>query len=682
MASPPRLLRVDPGVQNHVGVPIVFTVTAESMQPQSIRLRLRNDKGTILNEREAIINGKRCMVVQYTPGESGMREYRIELQAAAGTGNLAATRPIYDLYADVQDVVVHVAGPPKILIVDPFPDEAVMLKSAIAPLHIGVDICDATSFPDIISDYAAVILNDLSGNELTDQARATLKQFVHSGGGLIFIGGENCVASRWKTNPLAELLPFTITPPTARIAVERPKVAVCYVLDRSGSMSGALGGGVSKLDIVKASVQASLRDLPDEAVVSVVVFDGKPDVVVPPTPLSQRTQIQNLLDKVQVGGGTNMPLAIGDALDTLRKCEGEKYMVVLTDGQTEAPPSDNWQSYLDEAAAGKVHWTSIAVGADADTALMKRLADGSNGSYYFCGDGNQIPKVFVTQARTVRRKASATAQPFSPKPGPAIDHLKDIPPLSIPQLRDSLSTDAKPGTDTILIGRDATPLLSQWRYGLGTVIAFASDAKGAWSEKWVRWDGTSRFWSQVVQKCLRPPAPFHITAETRDAGDQVQFVFAAIDDDGRPLADLTCQATIAEVGNRKVLPADTDAVQWSSPRSGEYVACVSVAPGSATRMLQAQLTDSKGHEVIFAASLTGRRSPEISAGTGPDQNVLQAIAQAGHGVVSRDASQLAAAYRAPIDRNRIVLTPVWPYVLGLAVALWLLDILIRKLTSV
>src|SRR5690606_17159363 len=46
---------------------------------------------------------------------------------------------------------------------------------------------------------------------------------------------------------------------------------------------------------------------------------------------------------------------------------------------------------------------------------------------------------------------------------------------------------------------EGDPLLASWRYGLGRVVAFASDADGPWAQAWARDEDDGRIWSQVVR---------------------------------------------------------------------------------------------------------------------------------------------------------------------------------------
>ena len=672
LATPPRLLRIDPGIQNHVGLPITFTISVESVQSQRLQVRLLDALDHILDQRDLVVQGKRCLVLQHTPQAGGLTNYRVEIMTPPAQGS---RQP---LLADSEQAAVQVEGPPRVLFLDPFPDELQPLKGAVVPLKLDIEAADPASFRGDLTSYAAVILSDFSGRELSSDQRGALTRYVEAGGGLVFIGGGNCMPQRWMNHSLAALLPFTIQEKKRPVAEEKPKISICYVLDRSGSMQAPLGAGANKLDIVKASVHASLRDLPDTAMVSIIVFDDQFDMVVPPTPLSKRDEIEQKLDTVVIGGGTNMGPAIGKAMDTLATTAADKYIVVLTDGQTNAPPTGGWDPYTREATARKIHWTSIAIGPDADVTLMKGLANATGGTYYFCPAGDQIPKVFIAQARTVRRKAEDTDLPFRPVPGPAVNQLKSITAANIPELKSSLSTSTRPGTDIILLGRDRQPLLAAWHYGLGMVVAFGSDAKGVWSEKWMPWQDFPAFWSQIVQKCLRVPSPLHAKVQTLDTADGLTVVFTVTDDHGNPAANLSCEGKVSAFGQSASSTTDSPHLTWSSHSPGVYETSLVVPEGSGSQLLRSQMVDAKGSVIPYAAVIRGHRATELAA-TGPDFPALQSLAAAGNGLCSTDIRQISAACVPPTPREFMRMHSLIPYLAALAIAVWILDVLLRKL---
>lgn len=683
LASPPRLLRIEPGIQNHVGIPLTLGVTLESATPQRLQVRLLDAADRVLDQREAMVHGKRSMVLRTTPQTPGVNTYHIELRSADPSAAATQGPTRYTLVSDLEKAAVHVQGPPRMLVVDPFPDELQLLQNAISRLKLQVDFHTPEQFPADLGPYATILLSDFSGSELTADQRKQVTRFVEAGGGLVFAGGGNCVPARWKTNELAALLPFAIEEKKPDKPKEKPKVAVCYVLDRSGSMGLGLGPGVSKIDMVKAAVTASLRDLPDTATVSVIAFDAQFSVVVPPTPISQKQQIIDRVATIRADGGTAMAPAIGEGIDQLRAFPGERYMVVLTDGVSTPPPGGDFLAFSREALLNNIHWTSIAVGADAATDLMKSLAASAGGAYFFCDSADKIPTVFIAHSRDVRRKNDDQRLPFTPRPGPAADDLKGIDPNALPELADAIQTQPRPGADILLFGRQQAPLLASWRYGLGPVIAFSSDAKAAWSAKWAAWNGTPAFWSQIIQRSLKNPSPLFAKVASHEEPEGLRFIFTITDKQGAPADGLHCAGELAAPtsGTGTVAAAGTgtpgDRIPFTTREPGVYEALIPIEEGAPSRLFTASLRDDAGGEIPFAAVVKGRRPMETTA-TGPDTQTLQSIARAGSGLYSTDPLTLAAACPAPQPTATHVPFPLWPLAIALAATLWLLDLALRK----
>jgi len=68
-----------------------------------------------------------------------------------------------------------------------------------------------------------------------------------------------------------------------------------------------------------------------------------------------------------------------------------------------------------------------------------------------------------------------------------------------PRLRGFVQAEAREGSEVILRVDEKKPLLVRWRYGLGRVTAFMSDAKSRWAEPWVRWESFGTLWPQMVR---------------------------------------------------------------------------------------------------------------------------------------------------------------------------------------
>ena len=655
---PPRIVRVEPSVQNEVGKPIRFTMIVDSPVPQAINAALVSEDGVELDRRTIQVTGERAIVLTHTPTEPGIRQFHLKLLDPAG-------RPVDSVPASA-----FVNGPPCILVVDPFVDETELLKRAISPLKLRLDVCTPEKLPKSLGTYSAVILSDLSGSEFSADQRRQIRQAVEAGTGLLFIGGSNGVTTRWRKNEIAEVLPITFAPPKPSDKKKR-ELTVCYVLDRSGSMQESLDSTVSKLDLVKAAVHASLRDLPEEAKVAVVVFDSEANVVVPPTAVAERDHIDPLVDNISLGGGTDMATGVRAGLDILAQEPGEKYMVVLTDGETINKSPQVWDPYSHRTSRLGVNWTSIAVGTDADQAFMKGLATSAGGQYFYCGTAARIPKVFISQARQIAKQELEKREPFQPHAGKDVELIKGIPTGEFPELADAMDATSKPGSQSLLLGRDRMSLLASWRFGLGVVTAFTSTPKNDWAPEWVRWPKAPVFWCQLLQSCLRPPSELYAKVSVYEEGEQLVVVLDVKDGKAMPVSNMSCDVLITRTQDG----AKSGEYESRSSRAGFYEVRLTPSPQEQTATIVLQ--GATASEVVRYPLTLRRRAMDESL-RGADEAALKAIADSGNGVMSKSPSMIAGACIPPPSTQHERRTPLVPFLATLAILAWIADIALRK----
>ena len=72
----------------------------------------------------------------------------------------------------------------------------------------------------------------------------------------------------------------------------------------------------------------------------------------------------------------------------------------------------------------------------------------------------------------------------------------------VPEMNAYIGTTAKQTAMVIAESEKEDPVLAQWRYGLGTTIAFTSDSTGAWTGDWARWEEWSNFWQTAISQIL------------------------------------------------------------------------------------------------------------------------------------------------------------------------------------
>lgn len=654
---------VTPPLGAKVGIPDSFRVSLAGDFSEAANIRLLDASGKLLDQRTIPFPGKPTLILHFTPREGGVERYQIEAEVGGHA-------------VDWQSMPIYVAGPPRILLVDNVPSEATALARAIAPLHMPVDAITADHFPTDLTPYAAILLSDLSGDEFSPDRRGSIRQFVETaGGGLIFIGGENVIASRWNADPLRELLPVRLVGEPRKVKQKPPDVAVVFVLDCSGSMNDSLAGttgNVSKLEAVKAAAIASLQAMPPTAHISVIAFEAKPHVIVPPTPVDQRQEIGTQIDGIICGGGTNMYPAIAKGIDILESMHGNKYLIVLTDGDSEPPPgAATWEDLSDEALRDGISFTSIGVGTDADQTLLGHLASRAHGRYAYCGTGDQIPQVFIERAKSMSPVKRAAAKPFTPLKGPDISDLPQLNLSTFPALFGSDAAESVPNARVLLLTDKHQPLLASWQFGAGKVFAFCSDAKNLWAKNWIGSAVFPKFWMALAAAVARPHEPLQASVHKIIQGNHVNLLYTIRDENGRMVEELSPQIAINP-------PAAAKPV-WTFPQPGEYQVTFDLPLDNHPHDIDVTLQSPQKGEVHHELTLIGGTNQEMAA-TGPDEQACQQIAAAGNGVCSANPAMIAESIQnTQTTENFIARLSLWPWLVGAMICLWPIDVLMRKI---
>ena len=87
-----------------------------------------------------------------------------------------------------------------------------------------------------------------------------------------------------------------------------PPMNLAFVIDHSGSMAGQ-----DKLEWVKQAFEVFIRQVRDIDFVSLVIFDGRADVVFPSTRMNtaeKRTRFKRAVDEIMPAGGTNLVVGL------------------------------------------------------------------------------------------------------------------------------------------------------------------------------------------------------------------------------------------------------------------------------------------------------------------------------------------------------------------------------------
>jgi Mg-chelatase subunit ChlD len=544
-----------------------FTVQAVVRSTEAARAHLvimRN--GVLLREFPIELEpGENVYSLVEQADTQGLREYEAIINSDADSEQ-ANNR--YQAY-------VQVTGAPKVLHVVDEPETGRYLSAALKAQGLAVDEVRATALPANLHeliDYDLVILDNVSGFDLSLAKMALLEYYVRdAGGGVIKIGGDRSYgAGGYLGTPVEQLLPVTMN---VKTEIKIPSLSVVFVLDRSGSM-GSKTGGEDKLTIAKRAALSSIELLKPLDRVGVLAFDSGREWVVPMTEVGVRRPIAEKLRDLKVGGGTDLYPALEEAHRVMRNERAKvKHMIVLSDGLTEG--EKNFGPLAARIAADGITMSTVAMGADADRPLMASLAELGKGRYYHTDDPRNVPRIFTSETMTITRDLVVEGD-IRPRRDQAAELIAGFDADAFPALGGYQRTYAKPAAQVLLAGRDDDPLLVSWRYGLGKAVAFTSDLSGRWGRQWVEWPAFGRFVSQMARWTMRRSGNETFVPRFQWHGQRGEMSVDVLDRDDRFVNGLKMEASLMDPSRRagrveleQVAPGRYRG-KFPVPRAGRY----------------------------------------------------------------------------------------------------------------
>ncbi len=353
-----------------------------------------------------------------------------------------------------------------------------------------VDIEMATYFPVTHpgKDWDAVILDNYPDHDLAADEDLAIERYVYAGGGLIFIAGDkNAKLPKEPKTPFDKMLPVLAEPPP-----EKP-TALVLVLDKSGSMSGP------KIEMARDAARAALRTLRPVDKIGVISFDETFNWVIDMGPATNLEQKSALISEITANGGTKIYQAVEAGYEAIvNQDASRKHIILLTDGVSTPGTQEDFPQLEKDALAKHITITTVGVGDYINRELLDELAKKTNGKSYFVQEPGSIPEIINGEVRSLEDLAIQERLVRAVRVRP-VEVIDGIDFTKAPRLRGFVQAEAKEGTETILRVDEKKPLLVRWRYGLGRVTAFMSDAKSRWAAPWVRWESFGILWPQMVR---------------------------------------------------------------------------------------------------------------------------------------------------------------------------------------
>jgi hypothetical protein len=319
---------------------------------------------------------------------------------------------------------------------------------------------------------------------------------------------------------------------------------------------------------------------------------------------------------------------------------------------------------VEQARAHNITLSAIAIGKDADTDLLRDLAQWGNGRYYFAGEPQDIPHLTLLESEIARTEPQVEgdfrADLAAPHP-----LLRDFTPNKIPKLQGYVATTIKPEAELVLESPEKDPVLAVWQYGLGRAVAWTPSVEAPWAAAWSNWSEYGTFWAQLIRYTLPEPdsGPLQIHVAPHD--DAVTISADAIAPSGEPLdlADTEATITLPDGSERRIPLRQTAPGHYTQdvtlPADGPYAIDVRQRKDAGLRTASAGYVQRYSDEYLPAhdgAALLAK----LRATTG--------------GTVLQGTTALEAASGLPSGDAR----GPWPWLLLAALILWPLEIAVRR----
>jgi uncharacterized membrane protein len=558
--------------------------------------------------------------------------------------------------------LVDVRGKLRLLYIESDAAEGQYLMQAMEKEGVQLELSQPGNIPsslDQLAGYDGIILSDVPAHQLGEPTMNAMRDYVDKlGGGLIMLGGPQSfgVGGYYRT-PIEEILPVRLKSPDEE---EKQSAAVALVIDRSGSMAG------EKLEMAKSAAIATSEVLGRNDFIGVYAFDSEAHVVVPMTRLTSVAVVAGQIAAVASGGGTNLQPAFEQARAALQRAKAKvKHMIILTDGQTSG---GGYEALASQCRGEGMTISTVSIGEGSHVALLQAIASAGGGQSYSTMDASTMTRIF-TQDTLMHTGRMIREEPFTPEFVEKHPMLAGFEKWDSPALLGYVKTLRKATAQIPLVTDLGDPLLAHWRFGLGKVTAFTSDAKSRWGSLWItRWQGFSRFWSQVLRETARPPQGRHMDLATQMQGDDALLRVDLQEDAGTRANDARVEAEIFFVAADS-LGAPLKSVQKITlGQSGPGLYEGSFRPDQAgVYLIRAQ----SGAEMV-STGIVHNPSSEASLGTVNETLLSEATSITGGGLLKEGQAPDLSTTKA------VQYIEMWPPIIIAMLFLFLIDIAIRR----
>ncbi|TWT95787.1 VWA domain-containing protein [Neorhodopirellula pilleata] len=361
-----------------------------------------------------------------------------------------------------------------------------------------------------------------------------------------------------------------------------------------------------------------------------------------------------------------------------------KHCIIISDGD----PSDPSNAVINAFKDNNITISTVAVASHGltESKRLSQIASRTGGKYYAVKSGRALPGIFQREARRVARpliyEPPGGASPEIIYPHPVVDGIDTV----LPPITGFVMTQTKTSPLAQVVLRSPLPdspenatVLATWNYGLGRTAVLSTDAGQRWAKQWASWPGYEKLHSQLVRWLMRPTGDtgqFSLATKVDDGF--VDVIVTALGEDDRYLNFLEVAGSVLDPSLTPV-PLRMEqtapgryAGRFPIDRAGTYF--VNVLPGMGNAPLSAGVTVPYSEEFRYREtnqSLLAQLASLRPEGGQPGVVTSPLGSEVDEAVLENDP------FRGGLPLARRI-RDAWPWFVLLALTLFFVDILIRR----
>lgn len=411
---------------------------------------------------------------------------------------------------NISMALLHVTARPRVLLVSEASPGGIIQRS-LEKANILVDFRSPGEMSWAAArlvPYKVVILENISMKQLGFRGAQALAGVVENGVcSLLVTGGEYAFGNGgYHRSPLDPLLPVSME---IKQEQRRGMMAVVMVLDRSGSMSMVVPGGISKMDLANQGVAEAIRLLSPLDQVSVIAVDSQAHMILPLAEVDDTTKLVSAVLRIQpMGGGIFVRTGIGGAAEEIRKSGLTNRHILLFADANDSEEQEDTVTLVKELEKEGITTSVIGLGSagDRDAVFLKDVARAGGGDIYFTSYAEELPRLFSMEIIRVARRG----------------FIKEVTPLSgaadMVQLQVEVGvnepvvrvngfnlTSLRQGASCGLVTLDEyrSPVVAFWQQGKARAGAIMVEIDGQYSGEIGKWQHTPEIVVNLVRWLAR-----------------------------------------------------------------------------------------------------------------------------------------------------------------------------------